>query len=413
MGPVALFDKSFLQSLSVDEAVWFDHHFLPNICPLFYVETLADLDKSVRSGRTPEQEVGLMATKFPQMQGSPSAYHVDMCIANLMGQPVPMDGRIPMTGGRLVKSGGKSGVIFEQSSAAQAFSRWSNGEFLEIERQYARLWREALSNLDLESVGKTFREIGIDGKSCTSLEEVYQIASAVVNGKDKPFDRMKLAVLFFSIPRQLHSPLLERWKISGYQPISEYAPYAAYVLTVEIFFQLAIASHHIASTRPSNRADIAYLFYLPFCAMFVSWDKLHRKCAPLFLRQDQDFVWGPDLKNALSELNTYYAGLPQAERDRGIMAFAASPPTQGDTLVTMLWDKHLPAWRRRATVPSKGVMRDSKLADEVASMAHAHSLSAEEVDFDPQEPDSMTLQRSIQMRRGSWWQLPKNFKPNG
>ncbi len=24
MGPIALFDKSFLQSISVDEAVWFD-----------------------------------------------------------------------------------------------------------------------------------------------------------------------------------------------------------------------------------------------------------------------------------------------------------------------------------------------------------------------------------------------------
>jgi hypothetical protein len=48
--------KSFLQSLSVDESVWFDHFFIPNICPLFYVETLADLEKSVREGRTPERE---------------------------------------------------------------------------------------------------------------------------------------------------------------------------------------------------------------------------------------------------------------------------------------------------------------------------------------------------------------------
>lgn len=30
MGPIVLFDKSFLQALSVDEAVWFDHFFLAN-----------------------------------------------------------------------------------------------------------------------------------------------------------------------------------------------------------------------------------------------------------------------------------------------------------------------------------------------------------------------------------------------
>jgi hypothetical protein len=70
MGLIALFDKSFLQSLSVDESVWFDHFFIPNICPLFYVETLADLEKSVREGRTPEREVGRIAEKTPVMRGA-------------------------------------------------------------------------------------------------------------------------------------------------------------------------------------------------------------------------------------------------------------------------------------------------------------------------------------------------------
>jgi hypothetical protein len=29
MGPITLFDKSFIQSLSLDEAVWFDKFFMP------------------------------------------------------------------------------------------------------------------------------------------------------------------------------------------------------------------------------------------------------------------------------------------------------------------------------------------------------------------------------------------------
>ena len=53
MGPIALFDKSFLQSLSLDESVWFDHFFFVNVCPIFYGETLADLDKTVREGPHP------------------------------------------------------------------------------------------------------------------------------------------------------------------------------------------------------------------------------------------------------------------------------------------------------------------------------------------------------------------------
>ncbi len=50
MGPILLFDKSFLQSLTVDEAVWFDHFFLTNVCPVFYVETLADLKEPAPAG---------------------------------------------------------------------------------------------------------------------------------------------------------------------------------------------------------------------------------------------------------------------------------------------------------------------------------------------------------------------------
>jgi hypothetical protein len=39
VGVIALFDKSFIQSLTVDESVWFDRFFVPVVCPLFYVET--------------------------------------------------------------------------------------------------------------------------------------------------------------------------------------------------------------------------------------------------------------------------------------------------------------------------------------------------------------------------------------
>jgi hypothetical protein len=115
MGPITLFDKSFLQMLSVNESVWFDNFFLTNVCPLFYIETLADLEKSVREGRTPEQEVGVIADKFPEMHGTPSGYHIHQCLGDLMGYPAPMTGQIPIAGGRLVETGGKRGAVFERS----------------------------------------------------------------------------------------------------------------------------------------------------------------------------------------------------------------------------------------------------------------------------------------------------------
>ncbi len=67
-----LFDKSFLQSISTDEAVWFDRFFMPVVCPIFYVETLAELAKEPSQRRQPEEVVRDIANKFPEMGGGPA-----------------------------------------------------------------------------------------------------------------------------------------------------------------------------------------------------------------------------------------------------------------------------------------------------------------------------------------------------
>ncbi len=54
LGPITIFDKSALQALSLDEAVWLDTFYLTNIItPLFFLETLADLDKIDVKRRAP------------------------------------------------------------------------------------------------------------------------------------------------------------------------------------------------------------------------------------------------------------------------------------------------------------------------------------------------------------------------
>jgi hypothetical protein len=45
---------------------------------LFYVETLADLEKVIRQGRSSEKEVGIIAQKTPELSGGPCAFHGDM-----------------------------------------------------------------------------------------------------------------------------------------------------------------------------------------------------------------------------------------------------------------------------------------------------------------------------------------------
>lgn len=99
VGPILIFDKSALQALSVDESVWLDQFFLSNITPLFYVETLADLEKEVRKGHTPEGVVGLIAAKAPT-GAAPNVHHQTLILHELAGgPPLGMDTRPVVSGG--------------------------------------------------------------------------------------------------------------------------------------------------------------------------------------------------------------------------------------------------------------------------------------------------------------------------
>ena len=161
MGPISLFDKSFLQSISTDEAVWFDHFFMPVICPVFYVETLADLAKEPTKRGPPEVIVRDIANKFPEWGGSPCGFHMDLAINDLLGHYVALRYQIPRPGGRSVQSG----VIFDQTPEEEAFHRWHKGEFYEVERLVARIWRNSLAGLNLAAVGKEMRAIGFTPKA--------------------------------------------------------------------------------------------------------------------------------------------------------------------------------------------------------------------------------------------------------
>jgi hypothetical protein len=117
-----LFDKSFIQSLSVDQSVWFDRFFRSVVCPVFYVETLADLSKKPREDRTAETEVRIIADKFPEMHGSPCANHFNMAVGDILGvfKP-PLDGRIPLSGG--VSTLAKSRILRGRAPICRCLAR--------------------------------------------------------------------------------------------------------------------------------------------------------------------------------------------------------------------------------------------------------------------------------------------------
>ena len=406
MAPITLFDKSFLQSLNVDESVWFDRFFYSVICPIFYVETLADLKKP-KLRRSPEEEVGIIADKFPEMHCAPTVHHQKMVISDLLGNHVPLTGQIPRDPSRLVKSDGHKGVIFEESPEEEAFLRWQSREFHALEREFASTWRANLESLDLKRIPDEFRNLGISGRNCKSLQEAKSIADALVNGTDKTLEMLGFLFFVLDILQEGRNLIMERWLASKFPPLSSFAPYAAHFLTVEVFFQISLEASQISSDRPSNRLDIAYLYYLPFCQVFVSSDKLHRRCAPLFLRENQTFIWGQELKLALSALDQHYSALP--EKEKGVMHFAPYPPTEIESIVSQEWDKYLHGWRECAKQPPIESNSDPETVKKLRQLIDAPSLQPNAVDFDPKDINFMSIRRDVNPTKGKWWQLPRDL----
>jgi hypothetical protein len=211
--------------------------------------------------------------------------------------------------------------------------------------------------------------------------------------------------LFFHIPTNLHPVISQAWQRAGQQPLDKFAPYAAYVLTIEIFFQIALAANLIGSGRASNRTDIAYLFYLPFSTVFISSDNLHRKCAPLFLRTDQEFVWGIDLKGSLRAINAHFLELPEATRERGVMNFANVPPD--GNLVADLWDRHLRGGFRKEPPVTLTSEESAKLLKRFKE--HLQQPPTDPTIAGNSEEEMMSIKRMVRRRRGSWWQVPKDL----
>jgi hypothetical protein len=151
-GPIVLFDKSALQTLTVDEAVWFDTFYLPSMTPLFFIETLADLEKEMQAGRSADDFVGTLAEKTP-LGSAINVHHRTLMLAELFGNKVEMR-RFPVVSGgdSVATRDGRGAVVFDPSAESVALARWQDGQFLDAERQFAKDWRAGLSNLDLDAI---------------------------------------------------------------------------------------------------------------------------------------------------------------------------------------------------------------------------------------------------------------------
>ncbi len=409
MGPILIFDKSLLESLNPDEALWLDQFFLTNITPLFFVETLADLEKKARGTRTPEDIVGSLAYRTPDLHAKANVYHRSLLEGELSGQSdVEMKRGIPhIGGGRYVDLEGKTGAYFEASPEEEAMQRWRDHKFLELERTYAKQWRAGLSNIDLEEIYSYYQIKFAGHPKPKTLQEVKTMADRFIDAPNRE-EILASGLTSIGTTPKFQQEVLARWRAAGSPPIREFAPYFTHILTVDYVFYFGIGADLIGRGRPSHKIDVAYLYYLPFCMIFTSNDKLHKALAPLFLRPDQSFVSGEELKADLAKLDAHYAALPQEVKDQGVYAFAHSPPHDTTFLTTQLWDRHMsPKWRERTGLaPQPTNPLNKQFAEKMRELESKAKTEGTAQPTRPGESDQVMIKRMVAGRRGKWTRFP-------
>ncbi len=402
-GPVLIFDKSALQALSVDESTWLDQFFLTNITPIFFVETLADLEKVDSRGRKGEAVVAEIAEKVPVLNPHPCTFHETLIAQDLLGIAVPLTWRIPLSGG-IPKSDGQGGVTiqFGEPPEIDTLRRWTARAFYDVERLHARNWRAALSGIDFDARIRMVRNLLPPRRRISSLEDARAFAEEFVGTGGR--EVIAFAQQMLRVPSELIGEIDRRYESLGRPRLSSYAPYAAFVLSVDVTVYLGMSIDQISAQRPNNIVDVAYLYYLPFCMVFVSGDKLHRRLAPLFMRPDQHLVWAPKMKHALQTLDRYYERNSDRIEQEGVLTFAREPPDdEMPTLVSVLWRRCLPRRTRGAATGSREKElgeSDRDLIDRIEGISRSPETLAHDVLRS--EPDSVLLQHTVPFRRGRW-----------
>lgn len=158
----------------------------------------------------------------------------------------------------------------------------------------------------------------------------------VVDSQELQHDNLTLLLQELGTDQATRNAVFERWLGVSMPKLCDYAPYAYHCLRVYVGFYLSLTSQLIG-TRSTNRVDLEYFLYLPFCKIFTSADKFHKKLFDVFRIGSVKFVWGPDLKNDLASINSHFDELNEKERSDYRGASGGYPPNLEGSFTLSIW----------------------------------------------------------------------------
>lgn len=382
MGPTIILDKSSLQALSKKELILLNKLYLVNIPPVLTIEILADLKKTDDPSALNEKTVIEIANKLIQRDNAVNAHYLNSVISSLMGVDY-LDSRRPqISGGKKVKDkNGKVGFHIVETPEQAAIKNWQRGAFTEAEKTLATQWRAFSNGINLVELKNKWASIKTIYPQCKDFKTLLTISDFWLDNPSMQSQLLFLMLEELRLEQNFSSSIFYRWESGNFKSLKNFAPYFHFVTKIDTAFRLGLV-YDLITTRPTNRIDCEYLYYVPFCNIFSSRDNFHKSFAPLFLADNQIFIDGDDLK---ADLKSIIERLEKEDSELKIdwnVQFSIEPPNDETSLTFQMWKKYFPSWSprwfyRKLEFPKK----DEKTTQEINERVN----TLEEIEFDPLE----------------------------
>jgi hypothetical protein len=227
-----------------------------------------------------------------------------------------------------------------------AIMRWARATFTDGEHQAAGRFRAAAQAFNIVEFAGRLNSVTFP--IARTVEEIPRRVDETLNDPTLGFqvlhwlvDKLRPLANSGALIPKLRQQVAASWNRSA-APQWGAHPYARHCARALLTL---LVGESVLSARPTNRIDVEYLLYLPFCHVFVSNDRLHRQLAPFLLADYQTFVpldvFKADLKRA-SEARRNASTDMRRRLDR---CFGSRPWPAPNSVLWALWEKYQP-WKR-------------------------------------------------------------------
>ncbi|MGB7581374.1 MAG: SEC-C domain-containing protein, partial [Sedimentisphaerales bacterium] len=350
-----------------------------------------------RQGAVSKDQIMRMVNKILPFDSAISVHYRYLIINSLLGYPVEMRRR-PYIGGGVPVEGdsGKKGIIFDVSPEEKTLNEWKSGNFTEAENILSEQWRESTRSLDLELFKNTAKQKIKVLKQFDSVEQLHQYVNKFLSQENNQTNLLVWLIEEFGIDFPMAQRVFIRWERGEYKLIKDFSPYAYYCFNALVLFYFGLICNFIG-TRPTNKIDLEYIYYLPFCMVFVSNDNFHKSIAGTFLNSDQTFVAGEDLKADLKNLSYEWGKLGEHRKDVWGAQYGFGPPANGKSITFQLWKRFFPHWEPGGKrIEPKSSDDEAKLVERMKNLVNSQiSKDTSQVPLDDSEADFVVRKREV------------------